>query len=462
MPGVSCGLWRGSTLSKQFDKKIAGFRRDGAVDSSGEFSLNETRRRQLEEQSYVAEPTDVVTILLRAFGNLPAHYQEISIGVTGVKFVMWCDGSPPYDVELLEDLLEGRKRTEDPYLFLLVLALRSATKHFYQIKLRVGDARSLTISGGKVSSKTMPDESRLWRVQLNLSRKNLLKGFKDKVFRLTGHHSIFSRGFAYPKALLVDTLPVTRGWFPKPPGTFNWDTKWSAYHYLADGFLAAGEEWAEISFPLHHRFTHRTREDGWRECVEVSDEGDHFVLSEPVGEFCDAPVLFRYREPGVKKHTEGFEPHGYIAKSRFNNSIFKSTQSNQNSWLVCGVAFAIPMHLQGPGRLYLLDRGVSLDPVEVDLGCPGILCVASAAGLQTDLSGLRVVKNEAFNEKVERLRRAAAEFVAKTREISHLFKPLAIAAGYPGRKSSSHIDFVRPHIETYVNTVTANFPSIVG
>jgi hypothetical protein len=140
----------------------------------------------------------------------------------------------------------------------------------------------------------------------------------------------------------------------------------------------------EIPFALNPEHTYRTGSDGWKLCSSATDEGDHFLLNDPKAHHYNAPTLFRYQEAGITEHSERFEPYGLIAKTRFKTNLAAGCP-NCNKWLLCGAAFAIPMHLQGPGFLYLVDRGVSLELVEIDLGCPGLVCVASAEGLQTDL-----------------------------------------------------------------------------
>lgn len=70
--------------------------------------------------------------------------------------------------------------------------------------------------------------------------------------------------------------------------------------------------------------------------------------------------------------------------------------------LACVACLGIPASLEGSGRVVVVENGVQLEPEPVDLGCPGAVAVLSAQGLETD--GMHVRVNEAFREKVERLR----------------------------------------------------------
>ncbi len=63
-----------------------------------------------------------------------------------------------------------------------------------------------------------------------------------------------------------------------------------------------------------------------------------------------------------------------------------------------------------PGRVYPCQHGVLLDPVEGDLGHPGVVAVVSADHLRTDLSQLAVVRDEDWDALWTELQAEVREF----------------------------------------------------
>jgi len=57
---------------------------------------------------------------------------------------------------------------------------------------------------------------------------------------------------------------------------------------------------------------------------------------------------------------------------------------------------ALPLGLEGPGSVRLIQRGVLVEELEFELGVPGAWAIVCADPLQTDLSGLKLVRDEDF------------------------------------------------------------------
>lgn len=76
--------------------------------------------------------------------------------------------------------------------------------------------------------------------------------------------------------------------------------------------------------------------------------------------------------------------------------------------LSCRQAMAVPLGLEGPGEVRFVIDGVTMDPLQLDLGVPGLICLAEAEGLRTDLSEFSVIRDPAFDQRVEDLRASAA------------------------------------------------------
>lgn len=66
---------------------------------------------------------------------------------------------------------------------------------------------------------------------------------------------------------------------------------------------------------------------------------------------------------------------------------------------------------QGGGRLHLVQLGVTLEVLNLNLGCPGAVAALCVDGMETDLSGLKVRQCEELTEAIEGIRRQVKELV---------------------------------------------------
>lgn len=83
----------------------------------------------------------------------------------------------------------------------------------------------------------------------------------------------------------------------------------------------------------------------------------------------------------------------------------------------CLAMLAIRFDLMGEASIGFVQHGLLTDTVQLDLGCPGVTGICSAHGLDTDLSQFRLVRNRAFDERIELLRRHVQELVADCHHI---------------------------------------------
>ncbi|MBI3930335.1 MAG: hypothetical protein HY319_32665 [Armatimonadetes bacterium] len=82
----------------------------------------------------------------------------------------------------------------------------------------------------------------------------------------------------------------------------------------------------------------------------------------------------------------------------------------------CRWAIQLPAALEGPSSLTLVRAGVTLDPVEIELGAPGVRVLGSSTGLKTDLSEFQVTRGEAFDALVEEARAALEQLKRQVRD----------------------------------------------
>lgn len=69
----------------------------------------------------------------------------------------------------------------------------------------------------------------------------------------------------------------------------------------------------------------------------------------------------------------------------------------------------LPLALNGPARLVLVHYGVALNPIVVADTCPGLIVVAAADHLKSDLSQLAVVEDEALKQLLREIQQHARQ-----------------------------------------------------
>ncbi|MBI3927979.1 MAG: hypothetical protein HY319_20725 [Armatimonadetes bacterium] len=79
--------------------------------------------------------------------------------------------------------------------------------------------------------------------------------------------------------------------------------------------------------------------------------------------------------------------------------------------LLCRAGISLPLALRGPGQVILVKAGVALDPVEVDLGCPGALAVLPGDGVETDLSQFQPRYDSELEERLKWSREQVQELL---------------------------------------------------
>ncbi len=205
------------------------------------------------------------------------------------------------------------------------------------------------------------------------------------------HAAIYSRGRYSARSLRVDGREVESGW-PRDARPYK-SGFWTDYivpghYYLMEGYLGKTPELPPFKFPLSLKWAEEEAPGVYRD--------RRFLLSRD-GSFY------------VRKNEEKGRPPFYAREELPMSSLY-------TAFLDCtpedefGAAFALPLCLTGPSQVTFLFDGVCAQPKGVDLGVPGLLCVASGGGLLTDLSGMAPVEDEAYQRAVESLRLAARRF----------------------------------------------------
>ena len=74
----------------------------------------------------------------------------------------------------------------------------------------------------------------------------------------------------------------------------------------------------------------------------------------------------------------------------------------------CHAVLALTHSNHNQARIWFVQNGMLLDGVQADVGCPGLLAWVGDVGLATDLSQVRVIENERYQETLSWLRQESA------------------------------------------------------
>ncbi|MBI3927857.1 MAG: hypothetical protein HY319_20115 [Armatimonadetes bacterium] len=222
----------------------------------------------------------------------------------------------------------------------------------------VGSLRYVENSWSIVPTPSQTD----FRFQVERRPRGLLEGAR---LRSAEHRVLHERCRHCPVPILLDNRPIERAVGPSATGR-SWNPSMPA------GFALV--EWLEFS-GAHRQHLYSGTEDS-AEILRL-DEGP--------------PRIRRPSRPGV----------------------FLRLQKGRGQ---CHRAFCLPASLQGPGRIVLVSAGVVAETWEGDLGCPGVGAVVTTQGVNLDLSGFAVVKDDDFWTLVDQVRSRTRRVVAALRE----------------------------------------------
>lgn len=368
-------------------------RRAGRHESTGQFTLDAARAMARMEGAALENSADYLALVLRAANLLGAARVEASIGVRQVQAKWSFPPSPSVAADRLADALH-RGTGQDEASRLLALALVTADGR--EVEWSLGKAHWLRLRQGQLECTTTPLEETAWQGVLTVRRAGSLLGqiFQGRA-RAEEQNVLDHRGRYSPTEISVDRRLVARGW-PRSVEPYvggQWtDYMTTAHYYLMEGYVPPSEDLPGFVFPLQQG----------DEMVPLSQGADSLYRN---SRFLSLGDYYEYkpRRAIVVSDTDLFEM----------DTLFQAFLGVEPGQQV-GAAFALPMTLSGKGQLSFVVDGVATEPKTVDLGLP-MLAVASGQGLKTDLSGLSVVEDDAYRQRLEALRVGAASVIAAAR-----------------------------------------------
>lgn len=433
----------------------------GELDSSGSFELNAKRASELESQNLLEDPQDVISLVLQSLSYSNAQYLSVKVGVSNLTVSFRSEHDSAMAPVELYQLLEGQKKDSSPLSRWFTTAIRIAAKAYGQVDFKLGNSQHLRFSKGKAKllKSQSVSESGCQDFYLKIGRKNFLHGLKEKLFRISGHSVLYQRCMMYPKPLMLDTIPIMKGWAGFPRLKTNWDESCGIRHILLGALFAASSELPEFQFALSGPQKFGPPQDGLQFSSQAYRKENvyNFPIS-VTGIFQEnAPTLFHWEEPGVKLLSDSIYPQGLVAKTRF---LERGQKSFENFTYSCGAALGAHSLLTGPARLYFIKNGVALNVVEKDLGCPGLICVSSAEGLQTDMSHFKIVENEALETRLSVLKNLTKKVLHLLNKKRDQLLPVAYEASRirGDRQGPSQHKFVVKNVHRYRAHIEAHLP----
>ena len=351
----------------------------GRTESEGAFTVELTRALERLGQFQLAQPGLYLAKLMQVAHCLEARAIRFRLTPWKAEVVFRPESDQPLAITDLAEALAGRREWTSPAARHLGVALRAASgPQTGGLAWQFGDS-SLKLRPGPIewSQGQARGQARFLH-----QRGGLLSLLSGQKFYASEHATVYERGRYSTMAIALDGRQIEKGWPTSRPGS-NWFDYMSGPYYLMEGF-------APPSGAL----------PGWR----------HPFSLEPFG--LDGGNL--YRRSCFREEKKGIVNTSWLSKripewqSLLLHLPFAAPLGDT---ILCGAAFALPLSLTGPASVCFMLDGVPSSPCSLDLGCPGLLCLASGQGLTTDLTEFQIVQNDAFQARVNALRTALKPFL---------------------------------------------------
>lgn len=372
----------------------------GQTHSAGQFTVDVERALQKLQAYQLPGPGHYLAKLFQAATLWEAQEFKVRIGLTRTVVEFRCNYTDSMNVVRLAEAMTGRGQWVAPAARHLGLAVRGALGASGWVEWRVG-SQSLQIAPGRVQVH-QPAQPATEPVcaRFVLGRGGLLAGLASSEERADEHVVASEMGRYASVAVTLDGRATQRGFIYPPKVGGAWYEGDSVRYHLMEGFLAAHADLPDYHgpAPVLDQFQaegggiHRSREVTWEEQAILAG-----WLTTP---------LFLYVDPALQYGT------GY------------------------GARFCLPLELSGPARLTLILDGAPARPKQVDLGCPGLRCVASGQGLAVDLSEFQVIEDAAYEARLESIRAAAGQFLRQVNSRADRYLP-----AYSGYRAGKHDRF---------------------
>lgn len=328
---------------------------------------------------------------LQAAVALGGREIEFRLGLHTVKLDFKFAHRGAVEAGPLQEALAGKPVGEEAGTGHLTQALKEARDlPSPRVQWSIDKEHFLTLEGEQIEIREARLRGGAVRGKLKVWRQAPLEGHRKKVIRALEHRTLYGRARYSPTPVTLDGREIERGWPRGVQPEGDWFDYLSYPYYLMEGYLKGPQELPTLEFPSVslHGFT--AEQEGFYSNAEIDEREQslHFKESLPV------PSTGALPQPTLFKYFEGVA----------------SSPTRMLHEVECQAAFALPLKLEGPGRVAFVVDGVTRAEEPVDLGIPGLFCVASGQGLQFHRDEFRVASDAAYLERVSGLKTLASSF----------------------------------------------------
>lgn len=366
-------------------------REPGTAHREGSFTVDIRKSLEKLERFRLADTGGYLLKVVQAAVCLDSSLLLVTINYhcVEVEFNFFYDES--VSAEVLGECLTGQVHWASPACRHLGLALRAGLGAGHtRVTWQLGPEHRLSLGAEGATCVSRPERG-IVRATVSFERG------ASRVKASDEHEVLYRKCILAPCEIRVDTRPVERGWAP-PSVSNQWYQQLSEPYRLMEGYEAPSQVLPGFLFPQVDLRASRRRGEIWR-----SKNFQRWGKGYRRGQAPEAEVpTFFHRLPSKPPSTSRRRPID----------------------LECGAAFSLPLQLDGSTRVFFLLDGVLGPPVLVNFGCPGLNCIVSGQGLETDISEFGLLENDLYRERMRALEAAAKEFVETARAHLEHYLPI--------------------------------------
>lgn len=368
-------------------------REEGARDSEGAFTVDLQKSLRKLERFRLADRGAYLLKIVQAASCLDSGLVLVTIAYDKVEvsFSFFWDES--VNAKNLGEGLTGQADWASPACRHLGLGLRAGLGAGHRkATWSLGPEHVLSLSPDGAECRSQAERG-VVRATIEFERTSSLSSAADE------HEVLYRKCRLSPTRVRVDTRPVEQGWVRRKRRE-AWHHRLSEPYTLMEGYAAPSKELPKFVFPgLDLR--HSRRKGGIYRSKLLTPWGSGYR---------------RRKQPGAQE-----------IPTLFHHLQVKPPSTRKEKLLnwECGVAFLLELDLGGPSRIVFLIDGVMTEPLSVDLGCPGLLAVASAEGLATDISEFGLMQNSVYEARVKAVVAAAKQFLETATARQSEYLPMA-------------------------------------
>jgi hypothetical protein len=392
----------------------------GDLDSEGHFTLNFEQAQNKLEASQMLGQRDFLLKVMQACHAADGHHMRFRLTRNEISIRCRFEPDSNLTAATLMDRSLNPLRAESRAAGHLRSALSAARGAGLRDVSWTSAGQTLRL-GDKLALEDAPSsEPGLGEFRCKHPKLTLLQRLKEMFASSAAEvqRLLYQRARYFPQMVEFDGREIERGWNRHLSTARAWYRKMSEPHYLIEGYYA-DPNLPKFIFPgvEMEQWKRYGTLYKWKGVRSQGNRGVNAILSNHWSSAA-APTLLRDFGPDV-------------------------TLSG-GSRVECGLAIALPLNLEGPTEILFVVDGITSLPKQLELGLPGLQCVASGEGLSLDLSGFGIVEDGAYMARLNVLENRIRQFSSMVQQIHGNF--LILEKNISGGK---HLDADQFYKELY-------------